>query len=173
MNTLDYETLLSQVESYIHFTASRYKHLADIEDLEQEARVQIWQAWQRINNADNPIGYTKGVVYSAIVRTVADKPRSVKAESLEAYLCWQEDDGEIIQRDIPALPNPKRLASKTVRHHVLSALDRLSQKQRRAVMAYYRIENRQGRVSERRKTRQEEQARHCGIVRLRKVLSVF
>lgn len=173
MNTtpLTFETLLSQVERDIHFSALKYKHIADVEDLEQEVRLQIWQAWERIIGASSPVAYAKGVAHKAIIRSIARNQKSVKTESLEEYLGWQDDDGDTIQRDIPDTPNTKRLSSKAVRHRVLTALDRLSQKQRHAVMSFYRVEDRQGRVSERKGTRTEDQNRFRGMIKLHRVIN--
>lgn len=169
MNTpLTYDTLLAEIERDLHFLSLKYKHLADVEDLKQEARLLIWQLWEKIVSTANPVQYAKGVGYNAMRKYV--RQRSVNTESLEAYLLWQDDGGQVVQRDIPDMPNPKRLSSKGTRHTILSALDRLSQKQRRAVMAFYRIEDRQGRVSEARKTRLEQQARYRGVARLHQVM---
>lgn len=168
--TLTYEDLLSQIERDIHFGALRYRNIADVEDLEQEARLLVWQAWERIIQTSNPVQYAKGVAHNAMVRVLARRQKSVKTESLEEYLCWQDSDGDTMQRDIVDIPNPKRLSSKTMRHRVLTALDGLGKQQRRAVMSFYRIENRQGRVSERHGTLVEYQNKYRGIVKLRKVM---
>lgn len=164
---MDYTAFIISLEQHIHKMALRYRGYADVEDLEQEVKLAIWQTWERVCTAENPVTYAIGIARKVFLR-IASHKKSVSAESLEKYLTWYNSDGETYYRDIAIPENPKQLASKAMRRRILAALDTLPTRQRQSIMAFYRIENRSGYVAN--KDKSLDSSRAPGMRKLRRLL---
>ena len=139
MTTLSCPALLERLQPQIHAYALRYRDCAEVEDLEQQARLAIWQNWQRIVLIDNPEAYAVTVAKHAMYH-LAMHEVSHAAMSLET-VTTRRGKHEAYQVELPESPAQKRLSSLAQRRRIFRALRKLTPHQRHAILAYYRIED--------------------------------
>ncbi|MGH9324679.1 MAG: RNA polymerase sigma factor [Vicinamibacteria bacterium] len=129
-----FQELLSRYGAFLRKTVARMLPGADgisFEDVEQEARVELWRALQHEREISHPGSYVYKVAVTAALRAI----RRAKARR-ETYLAEDGFDG---LPNTAQLPDPEALASRQEMLRKLdSALTRLAESRRLAVSLHLR-----------------------------------
>lgn len=173
------ESWRSQIEAMARRLAAKVPYVSiSVDDLAQEGLIGAWQAGLRYEGRGKCSLEAFCILRARGAMLTFLKSHKLST-SLEGFLEMDMGD-HMMTREIASPPPQHRLASLSVRRRILAALRHLSERERQALLAYYRIEDSRGRVPDREEVcarlgitkKAFIESRFRGLKKLRKILEV-